>query len=314
VLRCEARDEGRSRDYEAEERNDADGHFSCKPVWGAATQDMFGGSLMHAQPSDGAAIEVRGLVAHYGTRKILDDVNFEAGYGQIMVIMGGSGSGKSTLLRHLLGLNRPTAGSIRLLGKDITRLTADEMYQMRRNMGVSFQGGALFNSMTVGENVALPLVEHTRLDLNTIRIMARMKLEVVNLAGFEDFMPSQLSGGMVKRAALARAIVMDPRLLFFDEPSAGLDPVVSAELDELILTLRDAMKMTIVVVTHELESAFKIADYITVLDAGRVLMTDTADAVRASDNARIQDLLNRRPRHQDVDPEAYMRRLTGEAA
>jgi phospholipid/cholesterol/gamma-HCH transport system ATP-binding protein len=268
----------------------------------------------HAQPSDGAAIEVRGLVAHYGTRKILDDVNFEAGYGEIMVIMGGSGSGKSTLLRHLLGLNRPSAGSIRLLGKDITRLSADEMYQMRREMGVSFQGGALFNSMTVGENVALPLVEHTRLDLNTIRIMARMKLEVVNLAGFEDFMPSQLSGGMVKRAALARAIVMDPRLLFFDEPSAGLDPVVSAELDELILTLRDAMKMSIVVVTHELESAFKIADRITVLDGGRVLMTDTADAVRASDNARIQDLLNRRPRHQEVDAEAYMRRLTGEAA
>ncbi|HEX6828364.1 MAG TPA: ABC transporter ATP-binding protein [Burkholderiales bacterium] len=269
---------------------------------------------MDTQPRNGAAIEVEHLVAHYGERRILDDVAFRVRYGEIMVIMGGSGSGKSTLLRHLLGLNRPTAGCIRLLGRDITRLSADEMYEMRRNMGVSFQGGALFNSMTVGDNVALPLKEHTRLDLNTIRIMARMKLEVVNLAGFEDFMPSQLSGGMVKRAALARAIVMDPRLLFFDEPSAGLDPVVSAELDELILTLREAMNMTIVVVTHELESAFKIADRITVLDGGRVLMTGTVAEVRASDNARIQDLLNRRPRHQDVDSEAYLRRLTGEPA
>lgn len=269
---------------------------------------------MHEQQQDGAAIEVEHLVTHYGERRILDDVNVRVRYGEIMVIMGGSGSGKSTLLRHLLGLNRPSGGSIRLLGKDITRLTADEMYGMRRNMGVSFQGGALFNSMTVGENVALPLREHTRLDLNTIRIMARMKLEVVNLAGFEDFMPSQLSGGMVKRAALARAIVMDPRLLFFDEPSAGLDPVVSAELDELILTLREAMNMTIVVVTHELESAFKIADRITVLDGGRVLLTGSVAEVRASDNARIQDLLNRRPRQQEVDPEAYLRRLTGEPA
>lgn len=177
---------------------------------------------------------------------------------------------------------------------------------------MSFQGGALFTSMTVGDNVALPLREHTDLDENTIRIMSRLKLEVVNLGGFQDLMPSQLSGGMVKRAALARAIVMDPRLMFFDEPSAGLDPVVSAELDELILQLRDAMRMTIVVVTHELESAFKIADTITVLDQGRVLMTGTVGEVRASDNARIQDLLNRRPREVEVDVDAYLRRLTEE--
>ncbi len=258
------------------------------------------------------AVEVSHLVTHYGARKILDDVSFEARHGEIMVVMGGSGSGKSTLLRHLLGLHRPTSGSIKLLGKDITRLSADEMYDLRKNMGVAFQGGALFNSMTVGENVELPLREHTTLDDNTIRIMSRMKLEVVNLAGFEDLMPSELSGGMVKRAALARAIVMDPRLLFFDEPSAGLDPVVSAELDELILTLRDAMGMTIVVVTHELESAFKIADRITVLDQGRILMSDTVAAVKGSDNERIRSLLNRRPRHEAVDPEEYMKRLTRE--
>ena len=162
------------------------------------------------------AIDVSHLVTHYGSRKILDDVNVQAKQGEIMVIMGGSGSGKSTLLRHLLGLHRPTSGSIKLLGKDITKLNADAMFDLRKNMGVAFQGGALFNSMTVGENVELPLREHTKLDDNTIRIMSRMKLEVVNLAGFEDLMPSELSGGMIKRAALARAIVMDPKLLFFD--------------------------------------------------------------------------------------------------
>ncbi|MCP5268062.1 MAG: ABC transporter ATP-binding protein [Zoogloeaceae bacterium] len=258
------------------------------------------------------AIEVCNLVTHYGDRKILDDVNVTAQQGEIMVIMGGSGSGKSTLLRHLLGLHRPTSGSIKLLGKDITKMSADEMFDLRKNMGVAFQGGALFNSMTVGENVELPLREHTRLDDNTIRIMSRMKLEVVNLAGFEDLMPSELSGGMIKRAALARAIVMDPKLLFFDEPSAGLDPVASAELDELILTLRDAMNMTIVVVTHELDSAFKIADSITVLDHGRILMCDSTEKVRASEHPRVRALLDRTPRGDDVDADEYMNRLTRE--
>ena len=164
--------------------------------------------------------------------------------------------------------------------------------------------------MTVGENVALPLREHTRLDDNTIQIMARMKLEVVNLNGFEDLMPGELSGGMLKRAALARAIALDPRLLFFDEPSAGLDPVASVELDELILNLQEAMGMSIVVVTHELESAFKIADRITVLDQGHILMIGTVDEVRASDHPRIVSLLQRQPRRDEVDAEAYLERLT----
>ncbi len=257
-----------------------------------------------------AAIEVRELVTHYGARRILDDVSLEVREGEIMIIMGGSGSGKSTLLRHLLGLHRPTSGSIRLLGRDITRATPGEIQELRKNMGVAFQGGALFTSMTVGENVQLPLREHTALDDGTMAIMARMKLEVVNMGGFEHLMPAQLSGGMIKRAALARAIVMDPKLLFFDEPSAGLDPVVSAELDELILKLRAAMNMTIVVVTHELDSAFKIADRITVLDGGRILMTGSVAQVRASDNPRVQDLLNRRPRNDDIDADAYLRRLT----
>jgi phospholipid/cholesterol/gamma-HCH transport system ATP-binding protein len=259
-------------------------------------------------------IEVEKLNVWFGKRHILHDVDFRVAPGEIRVIMGGSGSGKSTLLRHLLGLLKPRSGRVRILGVDIARASAAELLKLRRQMGVSFQGGALFTSMTVGDNVALPLREHTDLDENTIRIMSRLKLEVVNLGGFQDLMPSQLSGGMIKRAALARAIVTDPKLLFFDEPSAGLDPVVSAELDELILRLRDALRMSIVVVTHELESAFKIADTITVLDKGHVLATGGVAEVRHSGNERIQDLLNRRPRQVEVDTDEYLRRLTEEDA
>lgn len=255
-------------------------------------------------------LEVRDLVTHYGDTEILHGVNMAVHEGEIMIIMGGSGSGKSTLLRYLLGLGIPTSGNIYILGKDITHLSAMEMHDLRKNMGVAFQGGALLSSMTVGENVQLPLYEHTGLDKKTMQIMARMKLEVVNLGGFENLMPAQLSGGMIKRAAVARAIVMDPKLMFFDEPSAGLDPVVAAELDELILRLRDAMQMTIVVVTHELQSAFKIADRITVLDKGNILMTGTVDEVHASGNERIQSLLNRRPSNEEISADEYMERLT----
>ena len=255
-------------------------------------------------------IEIRDLVAHYGSRRILDQINLTVNTGEIMIIMGGSGSGKSTLLRHLLGLNVPTSGSVKLLGVDIATASVDELHQLRKGMGVAFQGGALFSSMTVGENIKLPLREHAKLDEATMNIMARIKLEVVNLSGFENLMPAQLSGGMIKRAAVARAIIMDPKLLFFDEPSAGLDPVVSAELDEMILRLRDAMRMSIVVVTHELDSAFKIADRITVLDQGRILITGTVDDVRNCDNPRVQDLLNRRPREEEINADEYLARLT----
>lgn len=256
-------------------------------------------------------IEVNDLVTHYGKRMILKGISLTVYQGEILVIMGGSGSGKSTLLRHLLGLHQPTTGSIRLLGKDITQLDDKDMHSLRQDMGVAFQGGALFGSMTVGENVMLPLREHTQLDEHTMQIMTRMKLEVVNLAGFENLMPAELSGGMLKRAALARAVIMDPKLLFFDEPSAGLDPVAAVELDELILQLRKALNMTIVVVTHELDSAFKIADRITVLDQGAILMTGSVEEVRSSDNRRIQSLLNRMPRDDAIDADEYLRRLTG---
>ncbi len=259
-------------------------------------------------------IDVRGLDAYYGRRRILQGIDFSVARGEISVIMGGSGSGKSTLLRHIIGLARPTAGTVNVLGVDVAHAGSQELLAMRRKLGVAFQGGALITSMSVGDNVALPLREHTKLDETTVRIMSRLKLEFVNMGGFHDLFPAQLSGGMTKRAALARAIVMDPELLFFDEPSAGLDPVVSAELDETILRLRDALRMTIVVVTHELESAFRIADRLTVLDKGEVIASGSVDEVRASTDQRVQDLLTRTARHDEVDVDEYLRRLTEEDA
>ncbi|VAX00800.1 ABC transporter, ATP-binding protein (cluster 9, phospholipid) [hydrothermal vent metagenome] len=256
------------------------------------------------------AITVNNLVTHYGERKILNGVSMSVHEGEIMIVMGGSGSGKSTILRHMLALETPTSGQITLLGQEITNCNYYQLQELRRRMGVAFQGGALFGSLTVGENVMLPLREHTKLDEQTMKIMCRMKLEVVNLSGFENLMPSELSGGMIKRVALARAIVMDPKLLFFDEPSAGLDPVAAVELDNLILQLRTAMNMTLVVVTHELESAYKIADRITVLDHGDILISDTVEIVKNSDNQRIQDLLHRRAREENTDHEEYLHRLT----
>lgn len=257
-------------------------------------------------------IAVEDLDTHFGERQVLANVDLTVRRGEILVIMGGSGSGKSTLLNHLLGLLRPSAGRVRILGRDINALDQVSLTDLRCRMGVAFQGGALFSSMTVGENIMLPLREHTRLDARTMRIMARLKMEVVNLAGFEDLMPAELSGGMVKRAAFARAIVMDPAILFCDEPSAGLDPVVASTIDQLILDLRAAFGMTIVVVTHELESAFTIADRICVLDQGRVRILDTPENVRASPDVRVQALLNRRIETPEVDPESYLQRLTGD--
>ena len=257
-------------------------------------------------------IEVENLVTHYGERQILNGISLDVRDGEIMVIMGGSGSGKSTLLRHLMALETKTSGTMRILGKDIDELSALEFLELRKKLGVAFQGGALFSSLTVGENVMLALYEHTDLEWSTMEIMARMKLQVVELGGFEDLMPAELSGGMVKRAAFARAVIMEPKILFCDEPSAGLDPAVSSALDDLILNLRDAMGMTIVVVTHELESAFKIADRITVLDRGDILMIGTVDEVRASKNKRIYNLLNRVPEDDTMDPDEYLARLTGE--
>lgn len=262
------------------------------------------------QQPDEAMVEVENLVADYGDRRILDGVDLTIRKGEIMAIMGGSGAGKSTLLRNILGLSQPTSGNIRIFGKDVTRLRNRELYSLRKEIGVAFQSGALITSMSVGENIELPLREHTQLDNNTIRIMSRLKMEMVSLSGCEQIMPSQLSGGMVKRAALARAVVMDPKLLFFDEPSSGLDPITAVELDELILRLKRVMNMTIVMITHELQSALKIADRITVLADGKSIFTGTVQEVRKSENEYIQDFLNRQSRKDVNQGEDYLHRLT----
>jgi phospholipid/cholesterol/gamma-HCH transport system ATP-binding protein len=228
------------------------------------------------------------------------------------VILGGSGCGKSTLLKHLIGLLRPTRGSILVNGKDTTALDEEELDEVRKRMGVLFQGAALLNSMTIFDNVALPIREHTKLEESTIQIMVRMKLDLVGLSGFESFYPSQLSGGMKKRAGLARALALDPELLFFDEPSAGLDPVTAAGLDELILKLRNVFKMTIIVVTHELPSVFTIADYVIMLDAGNVIFSGLLDELKMSDNPRIRMFLERRPEKEAYSPEDYFNIIAGE--
>ena len=255
-------------------------------------------------------IEIEGLNAWYGNKQILSNISLNVERKEIMVIMGQSGSGKSTLLRHMIGLNKPESGSINLLGKEITGLNRKELYELRKHIGVAFQNGALFSSMSLQENVELPLHEHTKLDQNTIRIMSRLKLELMNLSDSESLMPAELSGGMLKRAGLARAVIMDPELLFFDEPSAGLDPVTSAELDDLILQLRDALNMTIVVVTHELESAFKIADRITVLDNGQQITTGDKETIKSFPDPRIVNMLERRAMNNMIDADDYMNKLT----
>ncbi len=270
------------------------------------------GQREHENGQMEAAIDVKGLVTYYGDREILRDISLSIPRGKTTVILGGSGCGKSTLLKHLIGLLRPTRGSILINGKDITRMEEEELNEVRKRMGVLFQGAALLNSITVADNVALPIREHTKLKEPTIQIMVRMKLDLVGLSGFEKLYPSQLSGGMKKRAGIARAIALDPDLLFFDEPSAGLDPVTAAGLDELIIKLKDVFKMTIVVVTHELQSVFTIADYVIMLDLGRVIFSGTLDELRASDNPRIRMFLERRPEEETYSPEDYFRVIAGD--
>ncbi|MFY9804796.1 MAG: ABC transporter ATP-binding protein [Candidatus Acidiferrales bacterium] len=264
------------------------------------------------QTSTGAAISVHNLRVKYGDREILHGINFEVPAGETMVILGGSGSGKSTLLRTLVGLEQPSSGEIWIQGKDFASISEDERDELRKKMGMSFQGGALFGSMTVGENVALPLREHTRLDDSTIEIMVRLKLDQVGLSGFENYMPAQLSGGMKKRAAIARALAMDPEILFFDEPSAGLDPIIAAGIDELILKLKKAFRITIVVVTHELASAFLIADRMIVLDKGVIVANATTAELQASKQPRVRQFLDRVPEPELTGEIDYLQMLTGD--
>src|SRR6202166_1110862 len=248
-------------------------------------------------------ISLRDLRVSYGEREILHGVSFDVMRGETMVILGGSGSGKSTLLRTLVGLEKPSSGEVILRGKNIATAWAEDMDEIRKKLGMSFQGSALFGSMTVGENVALPLREHTKLEDSTIEIMLRLKLEQVGLAGFEDYKPSELSGGMKKRAAVARALAMNPEILFFDEPSAGLDPIIAAGIDQLILELKRAFKMTIIVVTHELASAFLIADRIMVLDKGHIIANGSPETLKQSEHPRVRQFLNREPDSESDDDE-----------
>jgi phospholipid/cholesterol/gamma-HCH transport system ATP-binding protein len=258
------------------------------------------------------AISVVNLRVSYGEREILHGISFDVQKGETLVILGGSGSGKSTLLRTLVGLQRPTSGDVFIQGVNTAGLSERELDAIRMKMGMSFQAGALFGSMTVGENVAMPLREHTRLEESTIEIMVRIKLGQVGLAKFQDYMPSELSGGMRKRAAVARALAMDPEILFFDEPSAGLDPIIAAGLDQLILNLKKAYPITIVVVTHELASAFQIADRMILVDHGYIVAVGSGAELQASTHPRVRQFLDRVPEIEISDERDALEMLTSD--
>lgn len=262
-----------------------------------------------AQPA-GPMISLRDLRVSYTGREILHGITFDVERGETLVILGGSGSGKSTLLRTLVGLEKPSSGEVWIRGKNFAAISEDERDEIRKHLGMSFQGGALFGSMTVGENVALPLQEHTKLEPSTVEIMVRLKLDQVGLSGFENFLPSQLSGGMKKRAAVARALAMDPEILFFDEPSAGLDPIIAAGIDHLILELKKAFRMTIIVVTHELASAFLIADRMVLINKGDLIAMGTVQEMQNSKHPRVRQFLDRVPEPAVAQELDYLQMLT----
>jgi len=261
---------------------------------------------------DKPIIEVRDLVVKYGDRTVLDNINFTVNRGETFVILGGSGCGKSTLLRNLVGLMRPHSGQICIGGQDLTAMSDEERVEARKKLGMCFQGSALFNSMSIADNVALPLREHTKLEETTIDIMTKIKLELVGLGGFEDYMPSELSGGMKKRAGLARAMAMDPEVIFYDEPSAGLDPIVAAGLDSLIRKMQNTFNLTSIVVTHEMASVRLIADRVLMLLAGRVVGLGKLEELERSTHPFVKQFFERRPDDESDNRDDYIRSLTGQ--
>jgi phospholipid/cholesterol/gamma-HCH transport system ATP-binding protein len=234
-----------------------------------------------AQQADEPVIEIAGLVKEFSGRRVLDGINLTVQRGETLVIMGASGCGKSTLLRCLIGAHRPEGGTVKLFGKNLLDLNTRELDSVRRRFGILFQSGALFSSMTVGENVALPLKEHTDLSPEMIDLMVKVKLELVGLREAEHQLPAQISGGMAKRAGLARAIALDPELLFYDEPTSGLDPIMTGIIDGLIVDLSRTMNVTSVVVTHDLKSAFRVADRMVVLNNGHIVTEGKPNEIRS---------------------------------
>jgi phospholipid/cholesterol/gamma-HCH transport system ATP-binding protein len=242
------------------------------------------------------AIEVTGLACGYDDQVLLENVNFTVKRGEIFFVIGGSGCGKSTLLRHLVGLREPTAGSVRFFGEAFTAADGARQRERLKTFGVLYQGGALWSSLTLRQNILLPLEEYTTLDARERDQIVAMKLAQVGLTGYENYYPSEISGGMKKRAGLARALALDPSIVFFDEPSAGLDPLTSRSLDELIVSIRDTLGTTCVVVSHELASIFDIADRVIMLDKvskGVIADGDPRKLAASSTDARVRDFLNR---------------------
>jgi phospholipid/cholesterol/gamma-HCH transport system ATP-binding protein len=240
-------------------------------------------------------IEVNGLVRKFGERAVLNEISFNVHRGETVVIMGGSGCGKSTLLRHMIGSMKPTSGSVRLFGNEITGMTEREIERVRLRFGMLFQSGALLASLTVGENVALPLLQHSDKSGDEIEEIVKQKLQMVGLTGFEDLRPDEISGGMKKRVGLARALALNPELLFSDEPTSGLDPIMTAVVDELTLSLTKGSHMTAVVVSHDMTSAFRIATRMIMLGHGSIVAQGRPDEIRNSPNPEVQQFINGRP-------------------